>query len=57
MGFVRDVAGAAISPLGAAMGLFNKKKPAPPTSIPMMINSPATRSPSSMIGPARGGGY
>lgn len=55
MGFAKDLGMAAVSPLGWALG--QKKKAAAPASIPMMINSPATRSPSSMIGPARGGGY
>lgn len=56
MGFASDLAKVGTFGL-AGLALKNKKTPAPPSSIPMMINSPATRSPTSMIGTVRGGGY
>lgn len=54
MGFVKDIAKVGTFGL-AGLALSGKKKTTPSGPIPMMINSPATRSPTSMIGSSRGG--
>lgn len=53
MGFVKDAALAAVSPLGFAL-MHKKKKTAPAATQPTMISS-APSTPTSMIGSTRGG--